>query len=238
METQNNREMSKYIHTASGHTAEKIQGDWYRICTQDGEYLYSLPSSHITDERFGWEKVDELQEADWIYNLCDGTETLLRLIKKEGYSYQSKEAYQVRKDRLIKAYFVPYALWTQEATKATTDQVERILLIVLKHKGIVHGAYINPLNKKGDWKVGTEQIVYSEKHDTLSIGLLDVYSKGTWATILPEKATEPLVHIHWPTANVFSYEGLQEFKVKVSGFEYIMIGVDHLEEEAKKRTQL
>jgi hypothetical protein len=187
METK--REMSKY--KMNGRTASKLNEYWYKVIDGNGLNLYDIPASYIEDEGFGWEKVEEFQPNEWLYYETGNFEWIVRFSEQKGNLIFTKEAYEITEGK-FKA-FRGNDKFSMDYSKATPDQVERILSIVARHKGYKKGvAVISALSGEAVRLLKGRDIYEPDADIFLTLGYC-VYSKGIWAQIVEEKVTEPQV---------------------------------------------
>jgi hypothetical protein len=208
METK--REMSKeYKHKSTGAKAIDIFGK-YKITGKNGEGLGTMCDKVVENPDFGWEKVKEpFKENDWTYfKNEEGDEWLYRFSKYlQGQSFRAKECYLLEQGVFdSEAYDISMLESPNNFKKPTPDQIERILSIVARAKGFdpekermkINRPWMkDPIDMLKESVKGFlgDGFSYQQKTDSLLMHGIRVYEYGNWATILPEKATEPQVEV-------------------------------------------
>lgn len=248
-----------YTNSANGWNAERISDIFFRLFDVNRSVICDVRESFFAGSDWVAVKEEEFKENDWCYSICGESETLLRLIKKEGNHYYSREVYQVRQTTLIKAYFIDFELFSEEVTKATHEQIQRILTVVAKHKEYKEGLRINSL-VSGHVEVLRKGVFgddrnfhYDPDDDDLTWYGFTIYQKGTWAKIVEEPKKEDWINENlkkaykdydrvtedWFTKTAFSYKDIHAISIDnliIDAKEYMVIPAKSLESEAKRRT--
>lgn len=104
------------------------------------------------------------------------------IVTKEYYTvYADGDIYEGESDNYIDK---------KNVTKATPEQIQRILTIVAKHKGFVEGVKVNQkpaYNGLGDvYKLNSDRSDYDFVRDNLAIDGCGIYREGKWAEIVKE----------------------------------------------------
>ena len=238
----------KLTHPLLKWEADYIESrNMYKI-TFGGSFMGELSPSGIYAFG-GWEKVEEaFKEGSWYYFETGDIRVVVRNKRVEDNKFWCSEAYGIGYDDCVLCWKDTW--YTIEFIKgpATQEQMELCLGHVARHKGYKEGVVVNGVLLGIPRPIRTNELFYRADFDSLYFKSDKspndpsmVYCKGTWATIIEEKATEPQVDADmgqdWKTAKVFSYEELGRYpRVKVGTEEAIVINSEHLEEEAKKRT--
>lgn len=190
--------MSKYKHKTSGKIAIKNDEWSYFI---EGVEIMPIPKNLIENPDYDWEKVEEpFKEGEWRHLLLQDSEMIFRFKQSFDDTLETDEYYQVKNDSVIgSGESNRLSNRKDDHTRATPEQIERILSVVARHKGYNKGKEISLI--KG--RVGTKGVLesksftYSKEDDSLvSEGgsSYTIYQEGTWAEIAEEpKEAEPQV---------------------------------------------
>jgi hypothetical protein len=187
--------MSKY--KMNGRTASKLNEYWYKVIDGNGLNLYDIPASYIEDEGFGWEKVEEpFKEGSWYYFELDHyLQMVVRYKDKDDIELHYSEAYGIGNGGSSIEWVNDKCSLRDIKGPATKEQMELCLGHVTRHKGYKEGLTRVCFDGKTRDRLKGGEFKYDPELDEFWMGRDLIYcvrsSKGTWATILPEKSTEP-----------------------------------------------
>jgi hypothetical protein len=127
-------------------------------------------------------------KGEWLYYSCDEREWLFRFDKIEnGKVLHNGELYPLIDNEYKENLQGKYFPQDDEITKATTEQIKRILDVVRIHKGYKKGVKYKG-SCYGKIRICTEEnLTYYAINDILTEGTGDsIYAKGKWADIIKE----------------------------------------------------
>lgn len=142
-------------------------------------------------------KKPQFKEGEWMYAEINGAIAIRRYKQNEGYTINSSNEVYTHEANWSNDYELTYT------TKATPEQIEKILTKVAEFNGYKEGVKLKHLYSDSEFILESSNFKYKEKNDLLLYGGCIVYQSGKWVTIIeqPKEKSEVEKFIDWYADN-------------------------------------